>query len=108
MLKVFSTPADPSQAIVEALSKIPLEGELIILHGTTVGTNTLLERKGARTALITTAGFEDAIEVGRQARPKLYDFSSTASNRWSLPIFASASKNTPPATADMTEPRPRT
>jgi hypothetical protein len=46
----------------------------IILHGTTVGTNTLLERKGARTALVTTAGFEDAIEIGRQARPKLYDF----------------------------------
>jgi N-methylhydantoinase A len=39
-----------------------------------VGTNTLLERKGARTALVTTAGFEDAIEIGRQARPKLYDF----------------------------------
>jgi N-methylhydantoinase A len=74
MLKVFSTPADPSQAIVEALRKIDHEGELIILHGTTVGTNTLLERKGARTALITTAGFEDAIEIGRQARPKLYDF----------------------------------
>jgi len=74
MLKVFSTPADPSQAILEALQKINYEGELIILHGTTVGTNTLLERKGARTALVTTAGFEDAIEIGRQARPKLYDF----------------------------------
>ena len=74
MLKVFSTPADPSQAIVEALGKISHEGELILLHGTTVGTNTLLERKGARTALVTTAGFEDAIEIGRQARPKLYDF----------------------------------
>jgi N-methylhydantoinase A len=74
MLKVFSTPADPSQAIVEALGKINHEGELVILHGTTVGTNTLLERKGARTALVTTAGFEDAIEIGRQARPKLYDF----------------------------------
>ena len=74
MLKVFSTPADPSQAIVEALGKINREGELVILHGTTVGTNTLLERKGARTALVTTAGFEDAIEIGRQARPKLYDF----------------------------------
>src|SRR6266849_4883012 len=74
MLKVFSTPADPSQAIVEALHKIGHEGELIILHGTTVGTNTLLERKGARVALVTTAGFEDAIEIGRQARPKLYDF----------------------------------
>jgi N-methylhydantoinase A len=74
LLKVFSTPADPSQAIVDALKKIKHEGELVILHGTTVGTNTLLERKGARTALVTTAGFEDAIEIGRQARPKLYDF----------------------------------
>jgi N-methylhydantoinase A len=74
MLKVFSTPADPSQAIVEALRKINHQGELVILHGTTVGTNTLLERKGARTALVTTAGFEDALEIGRQARPKLYDF----------------------------------
>lgn len=74
MLKVFSTPSDPSQAICDALNKIAHDGELIILHGTTVGTNTLLERKGARTALVTTAGFEDAIEIGRQARPKLYDF----------------------------------
>jgi len=74
MLKVFSTPADPSQAIVQALRNIVPTGDLILLHGTTVGTNTLLERKGARTALVTTAGFEDAIEIGRQARPKLYDF----------------------------------
>jgi N-methylhydantoinase A len=79
MLKVFSTPADPSQAIVEALGRIvPTDNgnppEFIVLHGTTVGTNTLLERKGARVALITTAGFEDAIEIGRQARPALYDF----------------------------------
>src|SRR5271165_3364881 len=77
MLKVFSTPADPSQAIVDAVSKMVAKKtarEFILLHGTTVGTNTLLERKGARTALVTTAGFEDAIEIGRQARPKLYDF----------------------------------
>jgi N-methylhydantoinase A len=74
MLKVFSTPADPSQAIVEALRKVSHAADLILLHGTTVGTNTLLERKGARTALVTTKGFEDAIEIGRQARPKLYDF----------------------------------
>ncbi|MGB8986487.1 MAG: hydantoinase/oxoprolinase N-terminal domain-containing protein, partial [Candidatus Sulfotelmatobacter sp.] len=46
MLKVFSTPADPSQAILEALRTINHRGELVILHGTTVGTNTLLERKG--------------------------------------------------------------
>jgi N-methylhydantoinase A len=74
MLKVFSTPTDPSQAIVEALEKIAPTGDFILLHGTTVGTNTLLERKGARTALVTTEGFEDAIEIGRQTRPKLYDF----------------------------------
>jgi len=75
MLKVFSTPADPSQAIVEALRKIGLRGSVVVLHGTTVGTNTLLQRKGGRVALVTTRGFEDAIEIGRQARPKLYDFS---------------------------------
>src|SRR2546427_1941971 len=75
MLKVFSTPADPSQAIVGVLKKIGLPNSITLLHGTTVGTNTLLQRKGARVALVTTAGFEDAIEIGRQARPKLYDLS---------------------------------
>ena len=83
MLKVFSTPSDPSDAIVAALQKIiPSRAtrprnraiSFILLHGTTVGTNTLLQRKGARVALVTTAGFEDAIEIGRQHRPKLYDF----------------------------------
>lgn len=74
MLKVFSTPHDPSQAIVDAIHKIAPATEFILLHGTTVGTNTLLERNGARTALVTTAGFEGAIEIGRQARPRLYDF----------------------------------
>ena len=74
MLKVFSTPADPSQAISDALRKIAPKETFILLHGTTVGTNTLLQRNGARTALVTTVGFEDAIEIGRQARPKLYDF----------------------------------
>ncbi|MGA8539458.1 MAG: hydantoinase/oxoprolinase family protein, partial [Terriglobales bacterium] len=79
-LKVFSTPDDPSRAIGEALRKIdessrsPDSGPLTLLHGTTVGTNALLQRKGARVALITTAGFEDVIEIGRQARPRLYDF----------------------------------
>jgi N-methylhydantoinase A len=74
MLKVFSTPDDPSRAIAEALEKVGSRDSLILLHGTTVGTNTLLQRKGARVALVTTAGFEDVIEIGRQARPKLYDF----------------------------------
>jgi N-methylhydantoinase A len=76
ILKVFSTPADPSRSIAEAVSKARtgMRGPVRLLHGTTVGTNTLLQRKGARIALVTTAGFEDAIEIGRQHRPRLYDF----------------------------------
>ena len=73
MAKVFSTPADPSQSIAEAVSRSGCSGEIVLLHGTTVGTNSLLERKGARVAFVTTAGFEDTIEIGRQARPRLYD-----------------------------------
>jgi N-methylhydantoinase A len=75
ILKVFSTPADPAEAIAGAVSKIDGDSkEVVVLHGTTVGTNTLLQRKGARVAFVTTAGFEDSIEIGRQHRPKLYDF----------------------------------
>ena len=74
LLKVFSTPSDPAQAIAEAVRQIARDSAIILLHGTTVGTNTILQRKGARVALVTTAGFEDVIEIGRQARPKLYDF----------------------------------
>ncbi len=70
---MFSTPDDPSRAIAEALQKIG-GGTATLLHGTTVGTNALLQRKGARVALIATSGFEDVIEIGRQARPRLYDF----------------------------------
>src|SRR5258707_3538666 len=64
-LKVFSTPDDPSRAIGEALRKIGEStkrtgtgGALTLLHGTTVGTNALLQRKGGRVALITTAGLD--------------------------------------------------
>src|SRR5512141_2205271 len=74
MLKVFSTPGDPSFAIAEAVKEIAGRSEVTLLHGTTVGTNAVLERKGARVAFVTTEGFEDTIEIGRQARPKLYDF----------------------------------
>src|SRR5215467_483827 len=56
ILKVFSTPADPAQAIAEAVGKIAGAQGAIVLHGTTVGTNTLLQRKGARVAFVTTAG----------------------------------------------------
>ena len=76
VLKVFSTPDDAARAILEGAQKIfagrPRE-RLDIAHGTTLGTNSLLERHGARVALVTTAGFEDLIEIGRQNRPRLYD-----------------------------------
>jgi len=69
ILKVFSTPDDPSFAIAEAVKRIAGRNKTVLLHGTTVGTNAVLERKGARVAFVTTAGFEDSIEIGRQARP---------------------------------------
>src|SRR5579863_5392405 len=76
ILKVPSTPDNPARAIVQALEKVigAPEPELELVCGTTVGTNALLERSGGRVALVTTAGFEDVLEIGRQARPKLYDF----------------------------------
>ncbi|HEV7519462.1 MAG TPA: hydantoinase/oxoprolinase family protein [Candidatus Angelobacter sp.] len=75
ILKVFSTPADPAHAIADAVHTIAGGAQdIVVLHGTTVGTNTLLQRKGARVAFVTTAGFEDSIEIGRQHRPRLYDF----------------------------------
>jgi len=80
ILKVLSTPENPARAIGEAMAKIVSEAEissgatLELTCGTTVGTNALLERRGGRVALVTTAGFEDVVEIGRQARPRLYDF----------------------------------
>ena len=74
--KVPSTPRNPAEAILAGLARAIAENAASpteIVHGTTVATNALLEHKGARTALITTAGFEDVIEIGRQARPQLYN-----------------------------------
>ena len=114
--KIFSTPADPSRAVLEgvrqlerfhnsrapfdtvqgdfSLAEKPLEGDgsdiakcgiaqsgadnVEVRHGTTVGTNTMLERTGARVAFVTTAGFEDTIAIGRQARARLYDWFAPA------------------------------
>lgn len=70
--KVLSTPHDPAAAVVAGIGEL---GETVdvLAHGTTVATNALLERKGARVALVTNAGFADVIEIGRQDRPSLYD-----------------------------------
>jgi N-methylhydantoinase A len=73
VLKLASTPGDPGAAILDAVRQIAGDGLVEVRHGTTVGTNALLERTGARVAFVTTAGFEDTIAIGRQARPKLYD-----------------------------------
>ena len=77
VFKTRSTPDDPSRAILQAIAQICQQTgaeELKIRHGTTVATNALLERKGARVAFVTTAGFEDTLAIGRQARPSLYDW----------------------------------
>jgi N-methylhydantoinase A len=67
-----STTADQSDGVVAGARDL-LDDTELLLHGTTVATNALLERAGARTALITTEGFTDVIEIGRQDRPSLYD-----------------------------------
>jgi len=72
-LKTPSTPDDPARAIQEGIKALLGEGTPYILrHGTTVATNALLERKGARVGLLTNLNFEDVIEIGRQDRPQLY------------------------------------
>jgi N-methylhydantoinase A len=69
-LKIPSTPRDPAAAVRAGLARLGLTARLH--YGSTVATNALLERRGARILLVTTAGFEDVLEIGRQVRPVLY------------------------------------
>ena len=77
--KLSSTPGDPSQAIVDGIRDVirllEFEAEEIsyLAHGTTVATNALIEKKGARVGVITTQGLKDLMEIGWQKRPNLYD-----------------------------------
>ena len=72
-LKLPSSPADPSDAVLAGVRQLMDDGgPFLMVHGSTVGTNALLERKGARVLLVTNRGFEDIIEIGRQNRPQLY------------------------------------
>ncbi|MEJ1180434.1 MULTISPECIES: hydantoinase/oxoprolinase family protein [unclassified Pseudarthrobacter] len=79
LTKVPSTPSNPSIGLLNGVDRIlkltghGMEDVEALVHGTTVVTNLLLERKGSPTALITTRGFKDVLEIGRQKRPKLYD-----------------------------------
>src|SRR6201989_72701 len=73
--KVRSTPDDPARAIFAGIAELMQGAEWTeVIHGSTVATNALLERKGARVALITTKGFEDVLKIGRQTRSELYNF----------------------------------
>jgi N-methylhydantoinase A len=77
--KVSSTPSDPSEAISAGVEQSLANDGIAVAevgyfgHGTTVGTNALIQHKGARTGLVTSAGFRDLLEIGRQKRPSLYD-----------------------------------
>ncbi len=77
--KTSSTPSNPADAIVNGLHAlcakcgIPMDRIVRLSHGTTVGTNALIQRKGSTVALVTTRGFKDLLEIGRQTRPHMYD-----------------------------------
>ena len=76
--KVPSTPQDQSVGVMNAVSASEVEASAVtaLAHGMTVATNALLERRGARTALVTTEGFRDVLEIARQNRPSLYDLAA--------------------------------
>src|SRR5580698_592486 len=80
--KMRSDPQSPAAVILEGIRRAGRIDEVV--HGSTVATNALLERKGARTALITTKGFEDLLVIGRQNRPELYNLTP----RIPLPLVA--------------------
>lgn len=74
--KVLSTPDDPAQAIITGLRQLGLDKTLCrLVHGTTVGTNAVLEGRGARVAFVTNQGFADLLTLGRQNRPDIYSLS---------------------------------
>src|SRR5258706_2301754 len=77
--KISTTPADPSIAVIDGVGQLLAELSISpgaiaeVLHGTTVGSNTILQRKGAKTGLITTRGFRDVLEIGRIRMPDMFD-----------------------------------
>ena len=70
--KLRSNPANPARVILEGIQRVGAR-KAEVVHGSTVATNALLERKGAKTAFVVTAGFEDLLVIGRQNRPELYN-----------------------------------
>ena len=72
--KLLSTPANPAEAVLEGIRHITADREYSLVHGSTVATNAILEKRGALTALVTNRNFEDVIEIARQNRGQLYNF----------------------------------
>ena len=93
VLKVPSTPDEPSRGLIDALMAAGIEPSAldVILHGTTIATNAVIERKGARCALITTQGFRDVLELGRRDRQRMYGMTGVQQPlipremRWEVP-----------------------
>ena len=79
ILKVPSTPKDPSIGLIDSLHAAGLGANELdaIMHGTTIATNAVIERRGARCALVTTRGFRDLLELGRRDRPNIYGLEGT-------------------------------
>ena len=73
--KVLSTPKQPAQGVMQAFAEALVSGDRLaaIIHGSTVATNAVLERKGAATSLMTTEGFRDLLDIQRQTRTRLFD-----------------------------------
>lgn len=82
--KVLSTPQDPAEAILRGIAELGISTQAIkqLIHGSTVATNAILERKGVRTMFITNQGMEDMIAIGRQTRARLYDLCPPVPRPW--------------------------
>lgn len=85
--KELSTPDDPSVAILRGIDALAGSGvkELHVVHGSTVATNAILERKGVKTLMVTNAGLEDLLTIGRQSRRELYNLCPEAAQAWTGP-----------------------
>ena len=81
--KVLSTPDDPSRAIFQGIEDLALNpATLHLVHGSTVATNAILERKGVKTLFVTNRGIEDLLQIGRQTRANLYDLCPEQPEQW--------------------------
>ena len=88
-MKVLTTPDDLSRGVLEGIRAITEAGETseeisLAIHGSTIGINTIIERKGARTGLITTRGFEDVLLIGRQSARAKSEFGFNKKNLFSI------------------------